>query len=387
MEIKSIGIVGAGAMGAGIAQVFLVSGYEVLLLDQNESALTNAQESIRSGLNKLAEKGKMSAQETEAAFGKLYLISKTANFENCDLIIEAIVEDLGVKKALFKDLEGIVSDECILASNTSSLPITSIAAALQKPERMIGIHFFNPAFLMSLVEVIPALQTREGLGDEIADFLRKCDKFPVVVKDTPGFIVNRIARPFYGEAVRIYEEGIADPATIDWAMTTLGGFKMGPFALMDFIGHDVNFAVSNSVFKAFFYDARYKPSLTQQRMVEAGYLGKKSGKGFYDYSPDAVKPAPFEDANLGKLVVERIVIMLINEAADAMYLRIASRDDIDTAMTKGVNYPKGLLQWADEIGIDTCVRKLDQLYNVYHEERYRCSILLRMMAAKQQAFY
>ena len=207
-----------------------------------------------------------------------------------------------------------------------------------------------------------------------------------MAKDTPGFIVNRVARPFYSEALRIYEEGMADFVTIDSAMRTLGGFRMGPFELMDFIGNDVNYAVTESIFTAFYFDPRYKPSFTQKRLTEAGYLGKKSGKGFYDYQ-NTVTAEPTIDANLSQTIFERILVMLINEAAEAMFLNIASAQDIDNAMTKGVNYPKGLLAWADEKGIDWCVQKLDDLYNEYHEDRYRCSAILRRMKRENKTFY
>ncbi len=310
-----------------------------------------------------------------------------SSFSNCGLIIEAIIEKLEIKKSVFKQLEAIVSEECILASNTSSLSIASIAGACEKPERVLGIHFFNPAPLMKLVEIIPAIQTSEKITEKARNLIDNLGKLTVLAKDTPGFIVNRVARPFYGEALRIEEEGIADVATIDWAMKEIGGFRMGPFTLMDFIGNDVNYAVTESVWTAFYYDPRYKPSLFQKRIAEAGWKGRKSGRGYFDYSEGATNPSPNEDKNLGIEVFNRIHVMLINEAADAVFLRIASRDDIDLAMTKGVNYPKGLLKWADEIGIETCVTQLDALYEEYREDRYRCSPLLRRMAKSGKTFY
>jgi len=189
------------------------------------------------------------------------------------------------------------------------------------------------------------------------------------------------------KALRIYEEGIADFATIDWAMTELGGFKMGPFTLMDFIGNDVNYAVTESVFEAFYYDPRYKPSFTQKRHSEAGWLGRKTKRGYFNYEEGAEKPLPNKDKEVGSEIVWRILVMLINEAADALFFHVANRDDIDTAMTKGVNYPKGLLQWADEIGINKCVNKLDELHDIYREDRYRCSLQLRRMVMKSETFY
>jgi 3-hydroxybutyryl-CoA dehydrogenase len=373
-------------MGAGIAQVVATAGHTVRLLDQNAEALRRAGSSIQSSLSKLADKGKLSADAAAAIFANLHLTPDVMAFADCELVLEAIVEDLAVKQQLFREVETVVSAACVLASNTSSLSIASIAAACRKPERFIGIHFFNPAPVMQLVEVIPAVQTRAGLAAEVRDLVQSWGKLPVLAKDTPGFIVNRVARPFYGEAIRILEEGIADMATIDWAMTALGGFRMGPFALMDFIGHDVNYRVTESVFASFFYDPRFKPSFTQKRLFEAGYYGRKSGRGFYDYAPDAPMPEPTRDEPLGRTVLHRILAMLINEAADALALNVASREDLELAMTKGVNYPKGLLAWADELGPANVLTTLDDLYDEYHEDRYRASRLLRRMVRNHQLF-
>jgi len=283
-------------------------------------------------------------------------------------------------------LESITSADCILASNTSSLSIASIAAACKKPERVIGIHFFNPAPLMPLVEIIPAVQTSEATKIASRNLIDSWGKVTVLAKDTPGFIVNRVARPFYGEALRIYEEGVADFATIDWAMTEMGGFRMGPFTLMDYIGNDVNYTVTETVFAAFYYDPRYKPSFTQKRHSEAGWYGRKSGRGYYNYADDAEMPQPNKDEKLGKLIFNRILVMLINEAIDALFLNIASKEDIDLAMTKGVNYPKGLLKWADEIGLENVLTQLETLFAEYGEDRYRPSVLLRRMVRENRSF-
>ncbi len=386
-RIEKVGVIGSGAMGAGIAQIAAMSGCDVIITDQSNESLVAARENISFSLNKFASRGKITDDDVKAIEGRLHFTENMSAFEGCQLVIEAIVENLEVKQSVFSAVEKIVGDDCILASNTSSLSIASIAAACQQPERVIGLHFFNPPALMPLVEVIPALQTRIGLASTLARHMQSWGKLPVIAKDTPGFIVNRIARPFYGEAIRMLEEGIADAATIDYAMTELGGFRMGPFTLMDFIGHDVNYAVTETVFEAFFYDPRYKPSFTQKRMVEAGYLGRKKGKGFYNYNEGATKAEPVMDKALHEQILMRIVVLLINEAADALYLGIASRDDIDTAMTKGVNYPKGLLRWADEIGIQSCVDQIDELQMFYREDRYRCSPQLRLMARDQKTFY
>ncbi|AMR29575.1 3-hydroxybutyryl-CoA dehydrogenase [Hymenobacter psoromatis] len=383
----TIGIIGSGAMGAGIAQVVATAGHPVRLLDQNAAALEKATASIAAGLRKLVEKGKLTPEAAAAASARVRPTPTMQDLADCGLVIEAIVEDLAVKQQVFRQVEAVVSAECLLASNTSSLSITAIAAACQRPERFIGIHFFNPAPLMQLVEVIAAVQTRAGLAEEVRALVAGWGKRPVLAQDTPGFIVNRVARPFYGEAIRILEERIADVATIDWALTELGGFRMGPFALMDFIGHDVNYRVTESVFAAFFYDPRYRPSFTQKRLFEAGYYGRKAGRGFYDYAPDAPAPTPLRDAEAGQRIVQRVLAMLINEAADALYLGVASREDLELAMTTGVNYPKGLLAWADELGPATVLATLDGLYHEYHDDRYRASSLLRRLARDNQRFF
>lgn len=381
-----IGVLGAGSMGSGIAQVASQCGHQVVLCDTNNTQLEKAQQSLIKILDKLVEKEKISAGESSEIQNRILYANSVNEFEKCDLIIEAIVENLEIKKTVFSQLESIVSDSCILASNTSSLSVASIASACKKPERVIGIHFFNPAPLMPLVEIIPAVQTSKETTKTSRELIDSWKKVTVLAKDTPGFIVNRVARPFYGEALRIYEEGIADFATIDWAMTEIGGFKMGPFTLMDYIGNDVNYAVTESVFTSFYFDPRYKPSLTQKRHSEAGWYGRKTGRGYYDYSKDATQPEPKKDKKLGEQIFNRILTMLINEAADAVFLNIATGKDVDLAMTKGVNYPKGLLSWANEIGLEKILGQMDALYSEYHEDRYRASVLLRRKVQTNQQF-
>ncbi|EMQ96528.1 3-hydroxybutyryl-CoA dehydrogenase [Xanthomarina gelatinilytica] len=389
----NIGIIGSGTMGSGIAQVAATSGCKVKLFDTNQAALDKARVALEKILARLVEKGRIVTSEKDRIQANISYVETLKDLSDSNLTIEAIVENLEIKKNLFSELESYVSDACIIASNTSSLSIASIASSLQKPERCIGIHFFNPAPLMKLVEVVPAIQTSQEVLETSVKIIKDWKKTVAVAKDTPGFIVNRVARPFYGEALRIYEEGIASFETIDSAMKNIGGFRMGPFELMDFIGNDVNYTVTETVFTAFYFDPRYKPAFTQKRFAEAGYLGRKSGKGYYDYDKnghliqrDSVIQ-PENEEPLKQLIFNRILVMLINEAADALFLNIASAEDIDNAMTKGVNYPKGLLAWADEKGMDWCVSKMDELYNEYHEDRYRCSPLLRKMNNENKTFF
>lgn len=374
-------------MGSGIAQVAATAGHEVLLVDASEEQILRAKASLDKIFSKLVEKEKITVQQRDAILCRIKLETDIAAFHDCGLVIEAIVEDLKIKKEVFARLETFVSDSCILASNTSSLSIASIGSALKKPERIIGIHFFNPAPLMPLVEIVPAVQTNEEVVNKVKNLIDGWKKVTVLTKDTPGFIVNRIARPFYGEALRIYEEGIADFATIDWAMTHFGNFRMGPFTLMDYIGNDVNYAVTESVFAAFYFDPRYKPSLTQKRHSEAGYFGRKTGRGYFDYSENAVQTEPNTNEKIGQEIFERILIMLMNEAADALFMEIASKEDIDLAMTKGVNYPKGLLAWAEEFGLEKLLNKLTDLHIEYGEDRYRPSPLLKRMVTNKQTTF
>jgi 3-hydroxybutyryl-CoA dehydrogenase len=335
----------------------------------------------------LVEKGVIEQDMRDQILGSISYTDSIADMRSCELIIEAIIEKLEIKHEVFKKLEEIVTQECILASNTSSLSIASIGSVLVNPERIIGIHFFNPAPLMPLVEVIPAVQTNSTTIETARALLESWKKVVVVCKDTPGFIVNRVVRPFYGEALRIYEEGIADFATIDWALTHFGGFRMGPFTLMDYIGNDVNYTVTETVFEAFYYDPRFRPSFTQKRHKEAGFYGRKSGRGFYQYSEGVEQPSPIKDEELGRVIFERILVMLINEAIDAVFLHIASIEDVDLAMTNGVNYPKGLLKWADELGLDWVLTRLETLHKEYGDDRYRPNPLLRRMVRSGQTFY
>jgi 3-hydroxybutyryl-CoA dehydrogenase len=386
--MDTIGILGAGAMGSGIAQVAAAAGHHVVVCDNYTLSLSKASKRIQADLKKLVEKNKMDDAQAYAIFSRIKFTDHMSHFRDCSVVIEAIVEDIEQKQIAFRSMEAVLDEHAILASNTSSLSISAMGAQLRRPERVLGIHFFNPAPVMRLVEIIPALQTDPKVVESMQKLVNSWGKTTVLAKDTPGFIVNRVARPYYGESLRIFDEGLADESTIDWAMRDIGGFKMGPFELMDFIGHDINYAVTEVVFQNFYYDPRYKPSFTQKRLVDAHYWGRKSGRGFYDYREGGTpKPEPNKDFALGNEILHRVLAMLINEAAETLYLRVASREDIDLAMTQGVNYPKGLLAWADEWGIQNVVDKLDNLYVEYLEDRYRCSPLLRRMGRDGRKFY
>jgi len=287
-----VAVVGTGAMGAGIAQVAAQAGHPVKLLDNRPGAAEKAVDGIRAQFAKMAEKGKLTVEAAAAAGARLHPVSELAELADCALVVEAIVENLEAKQKLYADLENIVGADCIFGTNTSSISVTAIGAALQRPERLAGLHFFNPAPLMALVEIVSGLATERTVAETLFATAAAWGKTPVHAKSTPGFIVNRVARPYYAEALRLAQEGAADYATIDACCREAGGFRMGPFELMDMIGHDVNFAVTNSVWRAFYNDPRFTPSLIQQELVDAGFFGRKTGRGFYDYREGAERPAP-----------------------------------------------------------------------------------------------
>lgn len=383
----NVGVIGAGTMGTGIAQIASSFNHEVIIYDAYPDQLKSSKAGLENILNRQVEKGRMTQKEVDSILKRIHFTDNLDAFSDCGFIIEAIVEGLNIKKEVFLKVEQFVSEECILATNTSSLSIASISSSLNNPGRFLGVHFFNPAPLMKLVEVIPGISTSEQTVTDSTNLIQSWKKVTVAAKDTPGFIVNRVARPFYGESLRILEEGIADAATIDWAMKEIGGFKMGPFELMDLIGHDVNYKVTESVFKEFYYDPRFKPSFAQKRLVEAGRLGRKSGLGFYDYRDGASNPDPVKDKSLGEKIFFRVLAMLINEAADAVFMNVASVKDVDLAMTNGVNYPKGLLEWADELGPSRVLDWMSELQVEYREDRYRPNPLLKRKVRNNELFH
>ena len=382
-----VSVIGAGAMGSGIAHVAASNDSAVTIVDSSPQALENSQSKLKSILNRLVEKRKINKEESQHIISNINWSSEMNEISNSNLVIEAIVENMEIKQILFSQMESLVSDDCILATNTSSLSVAGIASVCNNPSRIMGIHFFNPAPLMKLVEVIPTNETDGDLLKEVKSILEGWGKTVVTAKDTPGFIVNRVARPFYGEALKIYEEGIADFATVDWAMKKFGGFRMGPFELMDYIGNDVNYSATKAVYDRTNHDPRYKPSATQKKLMDEGLLGRKSGKGYFDYSENAVNPEPQKNEELGRKIFKRILAMLINAAVDALNESIATRDDIDTAMKTGVNYPKGLLKWADEIGLNSQVAQLKELHSKFEDDRYIANPLLIKKVEESGTFY
>lgn len=384
---SNIGVVGAGTMGPGITQLAATFGHQVYLFDPYKEQLKKSEQSLLKILNRQVTKDRMNQREMDEILHRIHFVDHLKDFADCSMVFEAIIEDQQAKKDQFARLEGIVSRSCILATNTSSLSIASLSSVLNKPRRFLGVHFFNPAPVMNLVEITPGISTSDKVTSEVKSLIDSWKKVTVIAKDTPGFIVNRISRPFFGEALRIYEEGIADFATIDWAIKEFTGLKMGPFELMDLVGNDINYEVTETIFKKFYYDPRFKPSFAQKRMVEAGRLGKKTGIGFYNYNDSSKNPVPTKDRKLGQKIFSRILTMLMNEAADAVFMNIASVEDVDRAMKNGVNYPKGLLEWADELGLELVLNRMQSLQDLYGEDRYRPNPLLKQKAARGETFY
>ncbi len=304
---STIAVVGAGSMGAGIAQIAAAAGHTTLLFDMSPEAVTRSIEGIGKGLERQVSRGKMTPQAREALLARIRPVASLEGLADAQLVVEAIVEELSIKQQLFVRLEAICNQDTILASNTSSLSITAIASALARPGKLAGMHFFNPAPVMRLVEIISGVTTDADVAQTLFDTAAAWNKRPVHAKSTPGFIVNRVARPFYAEALRLLEEGVANSATIDALMRESGGFRMGPFELMDLIGQDVNYAVTCSVFDAFYQDKRFLPSLIQKELVDGGLLGRKSGRGFFDYSGAAETPTADTTANRNAPTCIRIV--------------------------------------------------------------------------------
>ena len=376
-------VVGAGTMGAGIAESAALAGMNAVMLDVREDALARGRQTIERDLDRRVKKGRISEDERREILER---VSTTTSVEDCaeaPLVVEAVVESMDVKRKVFADLEGVVASDAVLATNTSSLSVAGIAAATQSPERVVGMHFFNPVPAMKLVEVVTGPSTDPSVVRRAEETSERLGKTSVRVSDTPGFIVNRVARPFYLEAFRIVEAG-GEPATVDAAVRG-AGFRMGPLELADLIGHDINLAVSESLFERYYYQPRFRPSFLQRSMVEAGTLGRKSGRGFYEYGSGEGDTAgettePSEDVAL------RVISCIVNEAFLALSEGVATAEDIDQAMKLGANYPKGPFEWADEIGTHSIVETLDSLRTI-HGDAYLASPLLRRNALDRPTSY
>jgi 3-hydroxybutyryl-CoA dehydrogenase len=344
---RAVGVIGAGAMGAGIAQIAAQSGHRVHLFDNRMGAADQAKAKIGETLSGLAAKGKLAPADAEAAAARIVAVHALGDLVSAALVVEAIVEDMDVKRKLLRELEVIVAPEAILATNTSSLSITGLAAGMKHPGRIVGMHFFNPAPVMPLVEVVSGLATDPQVAAAVHATAKAWGKLPVHAASTPGFIVNRCARPFYGEALRLLTERAADPATIDAVMREAGAFRMGPFELMDLVGQDVNLAVTKSVWDAYFQDARFAPSLAQQELVAAGYLGRKTGRGFYRYGTDVARPEPrTEDAQPRPA---RIAVAGQHALTDELVARFAAAGFDVAAMPVGAAIAPGYFTIGDAL--------------------------------------
>ncbi|HEY8177232.1 MAG TPA: 3-hydroxyacyl-CoA dehydrogenase NAD-binding domain-containing protein [Candidatus Limnocylindria bacterium] len=396
-RITRLGVLGAGTMGAGIAQVAALAGVEVLLHDPLPGAVDKARDRVAGFLARRVEKEELSPADRDAAMGRIQPQHHLEDLAAAELVVEAIPEDLELKRRAFRLLDAAASPRTLLATNTSSLSVARIASAAATPERVLGMHFFNPVPLMALVEVIPGPMTDGAAVERGQAIARQLGKEPVVAADTPGFIVNRVARPFYLEAMRIVGEGAARVDEVDGAMRRIG-FRMGPFELVDAIGLDVNFAVSNSVYEQAFFEPRYRPHPMQRALVDAGRLGRKSGGGFYEYTPEGARTAVWSGVeqrpdgprvdHLGEeLIAARILATIVNEAASAVADGVATPDAVDTAMRLGTNYPSGPLEWGERIGLDHVLHTLDALNAAVPDGRYRAVPLLRQLAERSGSFF
>jgi 3-hydroxybutyryl-CoA dehydrogenase len=382
--IERIGVAGAGTMGAGIAQLCALGRFETLLHDPDAEALARGEQGVRHALVKGADRGRWTQAEAEAASARLIAAPRPEDLSGCDLVIEAAPESLELKREIFGRLAESCGPEAILATNTSSLSVTAIAAPIAHPGRVCGMHFFNPPPLMRLVEVVAGDGTDPAVADTVAEVAERIDRTPVRAADEIGFIANRCARPYSLEALRMLGDRVATVEQIDAVMRVDAGFRMGPFELMDLVGIDVNFEVAKSFWEQSFHEPRWQPHPIQAKMVASGRLGRKSGRGYYDYSSGRHEPSDEIDLSSETRVDirERILCQLVNEAAFSLGKGIGSAEDIDTAMRLGFNWPRGPLAWGDEIGPERVLSALDRLRSETGEERYRSAPLLRRRVAE-----
>jgi 3-hydroxybutyryl-CoA dehydrogenase len=385
MSVERVGVVGAGTMGAGIAQIAAVGGFETRLHDPIPAALEAGIERLHSALAKGAARGLWTEADADAASGRVGSATSLADLGECDLVIEAAPEDLELKRKLFMALADTCGPEAILASNTSSLPVTAIAATTPHAERIVGMHFFNPPALMKLVEVVATARSSEAALEATTEAGRRMGRTPIRAKDSPGFIANRLARPFSLESLRMLAEGVADAKTIDRVCRLGGGFRMGPFELIDLIGLDVNLSVARSFYRQGGEPERWRPSAIQERMVDEGRLGRKNGRGFYEYGdgphreadPDLLIEAPtLDSAELAKIdpaaeaILLRLFAQIANEAAFALEEEVGSPADMDTAMRLGFNWPRGPLELTELIGAEHAAGHLEESRK-QHGDAYR----------------
>lgn len=381
-RLGRVGVIGSGAMGIGIAQVAATAGHPVSLVDTNTAVVEAALAGLGDTLARLVTKGRIGDAERTGIFSRIDVVDAIDALPECSLVIEAVPENLDLKREVFARLAEHQPATTLLATNTSSIDIADIADDVTEPERVLGLHFFNPPAVMRLVEVVHTEQTSRAYVDHAAALMQTWGKTPVRCASTPGFIVNRVARPFYGEAQRLVEVGIADPATIDAILRERGGFPMGPFELTDFIGQDVNLAVGTSVWEQTERDERYAPTKFQQQLVAEGRLGRKSGHGVFTYAADGTVERPAPDAALADQLLggpietdplARTIAMLVNEAVDLVHRGEAGADDVDTAMVLGVRHPKGPIGWGREIGFTVVAEQIQALDAAFPGGRYRPS--------------
>jgi 3-hydroxybutyryl-CoA dehydrogenase len=396
MPVEWVGVVGAGTMGAGIAQIAALGGYETLLYEIDEKQLQRGLEMIRNGMRRGAERGRWSEADAAEALERLRTDTLIEFLRDCDVVIEAAPEDLDLKRNLFDRLASVCAQDAVLATNTSSLSVTAIASAVREPQRVVGMHFFNPPALMELVEIVAGDESGEPALELATEVGRGMGRTPIRARDSIGFVANRCVRPFFLESLRMLAEGVARHDEIDRIVRLGAGLRMGPFELMDLIGIDVNFAVARSFWEQSFGEPRWRPSPIHERMVASGRLGRKAGRGFYAYQkgephrprdPDVDGERPiFDEDELERVggtnapaVLTRLGATIANEACFALGERVASAEDINTAMRLGYNWPIGSLEWGERLGWSRALGVLEELREL-RGEAYRPAPLVRDLA-------